>query len=98
MVKVKGVNIYPGQIDELLRDIDGASSEYQVVIDHINGKDKMTLRVEKEPGTNEKDLNERIVDQFKKKIGIHIDAEVVDIGELPRSEKKSKRIIDNRYQ
>ncbi len=98
MVKVKGVNIYPGQIDELLRDTDGASSEYQVVIDHINGKDKMTLRVEKEPGTNEKDLNERIVDQFKKKIGIHIDAEVVDIGELPRSEKKSKRIIDNRYQ
>ncbi len=98
MVKVKGVNIYPGQIDELLRDAEGASSEYQVVIDHINGKDTMTLRVEKEPGANKKDVQEIIVDQFKKKIGIHIEAEIVDIGELPRSEKKSRRIFDNRYQ
>lgn len=98
MVKVKGVNIYPGQIDDLLRNLDGASSEYQVVINHINGKDVMTLRVEKEKDFRGTDLNERIVDLFKKKIGIHIDAEVVSLGELPRSEKKSKRIIDYRYQ
>ncbi|MCX7711479.1 MAG: phenylacetate--CoA ligase [Clostridia bacterium] len=98
MVKVKGVNIYPGQIDELLRDIEGASSEYQVLIQHVNGKDEMMLRVEKELDTNEAHLREKIVDQFKKKVGIHIGAEVVGIGELPRSEKKSKRILDYRYQ
>lgn len=98
MVKVKGVNIYPGQIDEVLRITNGASCEYQVVINHINGKDVMTLRVEKECSCNEKDLQERIVDQFKKKVGIHIEAEVVSIGELPRSEKKSKRILDYRLQ
>ena len=98
MVKVKGVNIYPGQIDELLRNIEGASSEYQVVIKHINGKDEMTLRVEKEQNSDDKAVREKIVDQFKKKVGIHIEAEVVDLGELPRSEKKSKRIIDFRYQ
>ncbi|KNY25594.1 phenylacetate--CoA ligase family protein [Pseudobacteroides cellulosolvens] len=98
MVKVKGVNIYPGQIDELLRNIEGASSEYQVVIKHINGKDEMTLRVEKELSSDDKDVREKIVDQFKKKVGIHIEAEVLAIGELPRSEKKSKRIIDFRYQ
>jgi len=98
MVKVKGVNIYPGQIDELLRDIKGASSEYQVVIDHVDGKDVMTLRVEKEYDAPAEELELCIVDQFKKRIGIHIQAEVVNIGDLPRSEKKSKRIIDNRYQ
>lgn len=98
MVKVKGVNIYPGQIDELLRNIEGASSEYQVVIKHINGKDEMTLRVEKELSSDDKDVREKIIDQFKKKVGIHIEAEVLAIGELPRSEKKSKRIIDFRYQ
>ena len=98
MIKVKGVNIYPGQIDELLRDTEGASSEYQVVVSHINGKDVMTLKVEKEHGFNEKDLRERIVEQFKKRIGIHIEAEVLSIGELPRSEKKSRRILDYRYQ
>lgn len=98
MIKVKGVNIYPGQIDDVLRITDGASSEYQVVINHINGKDVMTLRVEKESGCSEKDVQERIIDNFKKKVGIHIEAEVVCIGELPRSEKKSKRILDYRLQ
>lgn len=97
MVKVKGVNIYPGQIDELLRNIDGASSEYQVVIEHKDGKDIMTLRVEKEDSAGSGVVGSRIVEEFKRKIGIQIQSEVVNIGELPRSEKKSKRIIDKRY-
>jgi phenylacetate-CoA ligase len=98
MVKVKGVNIYPGQIDEVLKSIVGASSEYQVVINHTNGKDVMVLRVEKEHGSDEKMVQEAVIDQFKKSVGIHIEAEVVNLGELPRSEKKSKRILDYRYQ
>lgn len=96
MVKVKGVNIYPGQIDELLRDINGASSEYQVIIAHIEGKDTMTLRVEHEFGVEPKQVEKAVVDNFKKKIGIQIQAEAVIIGGLPRSEKKSKRIFDYR--
>jgi phenylacetate-CoA ligase len=38
----------PGQIDELLKSVDGASSEYQVIIDHLNGKDILTLFVRTE--------------------------------------------------
>lgn len=99
MVKVKGVNIYPGQIDEVLREVDGASSEYQILIDHINGKDVMTLKVEynSDGDTDRSDIEDNIVDIFKKRIGIHINAEVSGIGSLPRSEKKSKRIIDYRH-
>ena len=37
MVKVKGVNIFPSQIDEMIKDIEGASSEYQIMIDHLDG-------------------------------------------------------------
>ncbi|HEY5584929.1 MAG TPA: phenylacetate--CoA ligase [Ruminiclostridium sp.] len=98
MVKVKGVNIYPGQIDEVLREVDGVSSEYQIIIDHINGKDVMTLKVEynSDGDTERDDIEYNIVDLFKKRIGIHIIAEVSGIGSLPRSEKKSKRIIDYR--
>jgi len=98
MVKVKGVNIYPGQIDEILREIEGVSSEYQIIIDHINGKDVMTLKVEynSDGDTEREDIEYNIVDLFKKRIGIHIIAEVSGIGSLPRSEKKSKRIIDYR--
>lgn len=98
MVKVKGVNIYPGQIDEILREVDGVSSEYQIIIDHINGKDVMTLKVEynSDGDTERDDIEYNIVDLFKKRIGIHIITEVSGIGSLPRSEKKSKRIIDYR--
>lgn len=98
MVKVKGVNIYPGQIDEILREVDGVSSEYQIIIDHINGKDVMTLKAEynSDGDTEREDIEYSIVDLFKKRIGIHIIAEVSRIGSLPRSEKKSKRIIDYR--
>lgn len=98
MVKVKGVNIYPGQIDEILKEVEGVSSEYQIIIDHINGKDVMTLKAEyNSDGDTERDeIENNIVDLFKKRIGIHIIAEVSPIGSLPRSEKKSKRIIDYR--
>ena len=97
MTKVKGVNIFPGQIDDLLSSIDGASSEYQVMIDHINGKDAMLLSVECEPEIDKEMLQTVIRSRFKSKIGISITVEAVNIGGLPRSEKKSMRIIDKRY-
>lgn len=96
MVKVKGVNIYPGQIEDMLKDVDGASSEYQIIVDLINGKSELTLRVEREKGVDKSALEQKIVRGFKNTIGIKITAEVVDIGDLPRSEKKSRRVIDNR--
>lgn len=97
MVKVKGTLIYPSVIDELLKTIKGASSEYQVMIDHLNGKDILTLFVEKEAGADTKELAEQIKTQFKAKIGIIAVVKPVEIGDLPRSEKKSTRIYDNRY-
>lgn len=97
MVKVKGVNIFPSQIEELLRDVTGASSEYQVMIDHLNGKDIMTLFVETEDGVNREKVGEDIRALFKIKIGVAIVTKPVPIGDLPRSEKKSTRIFDNRY-
>jgi phenylacetate-CoA ligase len=97
MVKVKGSIIFPSLIDELLKSIPGASSEYQVMIDHMEGKDILTLFVEKEPGADTKQLAEEIREQFKAKVGVTAVIKPVGLGELPRSEKKSTRIYDNRY-
>ena len=97
MVKVKGVNIYPGQIEDVLRDIEGVSSEYQVMIDHLMGKDEMTLFFETQPGYTYKTVESAVGATFKTKIGLTIKPKAVAIGELPRSEKKSTRIYDNRY-
>ena len=97
MVKVKGVNIFPSQIEELLKTVDGASSEYQVMIDHLNGKDILTLFVEKVNGADPAVLEEEIGYLFKTKIGITAVVKPVALGDLPRSEKKSTRVFDNRY-
>ena len=97
MVKVRGVNIFPGQIDELLSGIDGASSEYQVMVDHLNGRDILTLFVELEPGRAADEMEPLIHRVFREKIGLAAVVKPVGIGDLPRSEKKSTRIYDNRY-
>ena len=97
MIKVKGVNIFPSQIDELLSTIEGASSEYQVMIDHLGGRDILTLFVEANPEVDKAALERNIKFRFKEKIGISIACKPVEIGDLPRSEKKSTRIFDNRY-
>lgn len=97
MVKVKGVNIFPGQIDDVLKHVDGVSSEYMVEIDHVNGKDHMRLTVESTRSAGSETLEHEIADTFKQKIGIKIEASAVPLGALPRSEKKTVRIIDRRY-
>ena len=97
MIKVKGVNIFPSQIEELLKGVKGASSEYQVMIDHLNGKDILTLFVEKEAEADKAQLINEIGFLFKTKIGITAAIKPVELGDLPRSEKKSTRIFDNRY-
>lgn len=97
MFKVKGVNMYPKQVEEVLAEIEGVSSEYQIMIDHLNGKDILTLYFEMENGGNSKKLEREVFTQFKRKIGISIYPKAVGLCELPRSEKKSTRIFDNRY-
>lgn len=97
MLKVKGVNIFPSQIEEMLQMVEGASSEYQVMVDHMYGKDILTLFVEAKPDTNHYLLEREISEQFKYKIGLTPIVKLVEIGDLPRSEKKSTRVFDNRY-
>jgi len=99
MVKVKGVIIYPSSVDQLLATIDGVSSEFQVMIDHLNGRDIITVFFETnlEDGPDRKELQKIVEKAFKNLIGLQINAKAVGLGELPRSEKKSTRVFDNRY-
>lgn len=98
MVKVKGVNMFPAQIEEILAFTDGASSEYQVMIDHMMGRDIMTVFFEtKVTGEGREAVEKQFEALFKAKLGMTPVAKGVGVGELPRSEKKTKRIFDNRY-
>ena len=99
MVKVRGAIIYPSRVDEVLATIDGVSSEYQIIIDHLNGKDILTLFFETsiEIGEPSEQLVKIVEQEFKARIGLIPKAKAVAMGELPRSEKKSTRVFDNRY-
>jgi phenylacetate-CoA ligase len=96
MIKIKGVNIYPGQIDHVLKITEGAGSEYQIIVTRSNGKDSILIKIE---ALEDRPLDQ-VAAQFKKniktRIGILTDVEAVPHGSLPRSEKKSKRVYDYR--
>ena len=96
MVKIKGVGIYPGQVDTMLAEIPFASSEFRLVIDRENGKDFCRLEVEVEPGTDLGTAAAVLREALKKQMGIYVEVKAVQIGGLPRSEGKTKRVIDKR--
>ena len=98
MVKIKGVNVFPAQIEEVIADTEGASSEYQIRISHLDGRDTMRLYVEATSGMVDFEaLGKELAGKVKAKIGFTPIVKVVELGMLPRSEKKSKRVIDERY-
>ena len=67
------------------------------MIDHLDGKDIMTLFFERTPDCVKEEVERAVGEQFKSKVGLKIVPKSVTIGELPRSEKKTTRIFDNRY-
>ena len=97
MVKVKGVNIFPSQIDEMLKTVPSASSEYQFTLNQTKGRDECRLFAELNPGFDPAEAAAEIGREFKNRIGISVIVLPAALGELPRSEKKSTRVFDNRY-
>ena len=97
MMKIKGVNVFPSQIEEILQSFPEVSSEYQIRISHLDGKDTMRIYVETNGSVNFLDLAERIATKIKSVIGFTPLVKVVENGLLPRSEKKTRRVIDERY-
>lgn len=97
MMKIKGVNVFPKQIEEVLAQFPEISSEYQIRISHLDGKDTMRIYVETNGHVNFDDLSHRIAEKVKSRIGFTPIVKVVEIGVLPRSMKKTARVIDERY-
>ncbi len=98
MMKIKGVNVFPNQIEEILQMFPELSSEYQIHISHLDGKDTMRIYVETTGQYDFAKLSEEVAQKVKARIGFTPFVKVVEIGVLPRSEKKSKRVFDERYQ
>jgi phenylacetate-CoA ligase len=100
VVIFRGVNIYPGQIDEILTGVQGLGSEFQVVLDHgADGRDHMTIRVERAedfPASSDESLRKGVISSVKHSLLVTCEVELLPYGELPRSERKTRRMFDNR--
>jgi phenylacetate-CoA ligase len=94
--KVKGVLVFPGQIDAALKNTPGAGSEYQVVLTRQEGRDRILLRVEGEEQADPVATAAACRRNVKRVIGILADVEIVTQRSLPRSERKTRRVFDQR--
>ena len=98
MMKIKGVNVFPKQIEEILAEFPDLSSEYQIRISHLDGRDTMRIYVETNGHVDFAEMSEAVAEAVKGKIGFTPIVKVVELGVLPRSEKKTKRVIDERFE
>jgi phenylacetate-CoA ligase len=100
MFIVRGVNVYPGQIDHLLSQEPRVGSEYQVLLERgTDGKDYMALKVERAEKGDPKDdlaLVGHIEHMLSHQLLVSGKVEIVDFQSLPRTERKSKRVFDKR--
>lgn len=102
MIILRGVNIYPGQIDEVLSSIPDVGSEYQLHLERKDdGKDYMIIKAETQQGVDA-GKTDLITAEIKKtvqsKIMVSCAVQLCGYGELPRFEGKAQRIFDNRYE
>jgi len=95
----RGVNIYPGQIAEVLEEFKEISSEYQILLKRKQGLDVMLLKVERQPQTSsdlDQNLSQAISLSLRKHLLVRSEVQIVDSGELPRTFAKTQRVLDDR--
>ncbi|HJB48803.1 MAG TPA: phenylacetate--CoA ligase [Candidatus Olsenella excrementigallinarum] len=98
MVKIHGVNVFPRQIEEILQTFPALSSEYQIRLSHLEGRDTMRIYVETDGTQDFLETADAVAHEVKRRVGFTPLVKVVELGVLPRSEKKTRRVFDERYE
>jgi len=102
MLIIKGVNVFPIQIETVLLEIEGTAPHYQIIIERENHNDRVTVLVEVNESLffDEMKKQRQLVDHIKARLsselGIGVQVKLVEEKTLERSEGKSKRVIDKR--
>jgi phenylacetate-CoA ligase len=100
MLSFRGVNIYPSHVDTIISRVPHLGGEYQLILERQNdGRDSMTVRVERAAdldSASDVALVAQLGQSIKTQLLVTARIEVVDYGTLPRSERKSQRVVDCR--
>ncbi len=104
MMIIRGVNVFPSQIEEVLLKVSGddITPNYQIIIDRVNNTDTFDINVEMSEKLFSDDvksiakLEREIVESLRSTLGIGVKVHLVNPKSIERSEGKAKRVIDNR--
>jgi len=102
MLIVKGVNLYPSQIEDVLMSFPEVATNYQIIVDRAGSLDSLTVQVELYPKMFDGDLKKLrtleadITRSVQDEIVVRPKIEFLEPGSLPRSEGKAVRVVDKR--
>ena len=102
MIVVRGVNVFPTQIESVLVGLEGVAPHYLLVVDRVHSADTLEVQVEmtedmvSDTVSLIQGLARTIHERIKSVVGISTDVKLVAPKSIPRSEGKAKRVIDKR--
>jgi len=102
MLIIRGVNIYPQQIEETLLSIEGVAPHYQIVVSREGLLDELEIRVEISESIffdqmwKQQEMKERIENELGHALMLHAKVRLVEPSSIPRSEGKAVRVLDQR--
>jgi phenylacetate-CoA ligase len=102
MLIIRGVNVFPSQIESVLMDIEGVEPHYQLIVEREGTMDTLEVRVEVNEQTFSDEikvlqgLSRRIEKEIKDLLGISCRIRLVEPKTIARSEGKAQRVVDNR--
>ncbi|MCY4424244.1 MAG: phenylacetate--CoA ligase [Acidimicrobiaceae bacterium] len=98
MLIVRGVNVFPSQVEAEILKVDGLSPHFQIHVDRSANLAALTVRVERDPASDRPAgaLSETLVHHIKGNIGVSVEVTVVEPGEVPRSAGKAQRVVSTR--
>jgi len=102
MLIIRGVNVFPSQVETALLQVEGTLPHYQIVLTREHGLDQMEVRVEVTSQMFEdkigalQELNQRLQAALDRVLGIRVRVTLVEAHSIERSEGKAKRVIDRR--
>jgi phenylacetate-CoA ligase len=102
MLIIRGVNVFPSQIEEVLLKIEGIHPHYLITVDRVNNLDIMQVQVEVEQEyfvdriSELQALTKKLQHNLESALGIGVNVKLVEPKTIARSEGKAKRVIDNR--
>jgi phenylacetate-CoA ligase len=102
MLIIRGVNVFPSQVEHVLMGVDGVEPHYQIVVDREGNLDTMQIQVEVSEGVFSdeirvlENLTKHIQKEIKDLLGVTCKVKLVEPKTIQRSEGKAQRVIDRR--